>query len=225
MRAGYLAVHGPADLARHDALLTPRPRAGEVRVVVTPCRRLGEWRVDVGARDGPGLLASFTAGLTALGVDVLQAVVGTWDGGAAVDAFVVRSARQPDSEVVRAALVNALDASMWSVPIPDAVASFDNSASSVYTACEVRVDDRPGVLHAIAVAITAAGADVHAARVETVDGVAVDRFDLSTRAGGKLDAGMQEAIRLHLAAGVAPGRRGRFRRGRIRRGRRGRGGR
>jgi hypothetical protein len=54
----------------------------------------------------------------------------------------------------------------------------------------------------MAVAIAAAGADVHAARVTTIDGVARDRFDLSDRTCHKLDATLQEAIRAGLLCGV-----------------------
>jgi predicted amino acid-binding ACT domain protein len=72
--------------------------------------------------------------------------------------------------------------------------TFDHSASPLYTACEVTASDEPGLLHAIAAAMAAAGVDIHAARVTTVDGLARDYFDLSDRLGNKLDRAREDAI-------------------------------
>ncbi|MBV8305272.1 MAG: hypothetical protein JOZ04_13760, partial [Acidimicrobiia bacterium] len=68
--------------------------------------------------------------------------------------------------------------------------------------CDVRAGDRPGLLHALAVSIAVAGADIHAARVATAGGLAHDVFDLSDASGHKLDAVLQDAIRARLRAGV-----------------------
>jgi UTP:GlnB (protein PII) uridylyltransferase len=56
------------------------------------------------------------------------------------------------------------------------------------------------------VGIGAAGAEVHAARVTTDNGQAVDRFELTDGEGRKLDDAAKEAIRRALADGVAPSR-------------------
>ena len=199
--AGYLTVHDPADVARHCTLLSPRPGPGEVRVAVTPGRAPGEWRLDIAGRDRPGLLAACTGVLARFGVDVAQAVVATWDDGAALEAFIVRAAAgpAPDGERLRAALAASLDQPLWSPAVLDAQVSFDSAGSSPYTACVVRAADRPGLLHAVAVAFAHAGVDIHAARVETVDGAACDRFDLSPVTPA-LEARIRETIR----TGVAP---------------------
>lgn len=209
---GYLEVHGPSDIARHCELLSSVPAPGEVRAVVTPGRAAGQWHLDVAALDRPGLLAAFTGVLTIWGVDVSQAVLATWDDGAALEAFVVRSAVPPDTAALQTAFAAALDRPLWSPPVPDASITFDREASPLYTACEVRAVDRPGLLHAVAVAIATAGADVHAAGITTIDGVACDRFDLSDGHGAKLDAALEAAVRRHIVTGVpAPTRRRRFR--------------
>ena len=52
---GYALVHHASEIARHGQLLTPRPGRAEVRVVVTPGRRAGEWHIDGAGRDRPGL--------------------------------------------------------------------------------------------------------------------------------------------------------------------------
>lgn len=206
----YLSVHDPADVARQCALLTPVPAPGEVRVVTAP-RAVGQWHLDVGARDRVGLLACFTGVLAAFEVDVAQAVVATWPDGAALEAFVVRSADPPDVEALVPAFEASLAAPLSSVPLPDAAVVFDDSLSSAYTACEVRAGDRAGLLHAIAVAFAAAGVDVHGASVTTSAGFAVDRFDLTDRLGCKLSPSRQDAVRRLLADGVTPQRRRRRR--------------
>lgn len=206
--AGYLLAHGSSDIARHCALLSPTPAPSEVRVVATPGRLAGEWQLDIASRDRPGLLAAFTGVLAARSIDVVQLVLATWADRAALEAFVVRSPRPPEVASLQAAFEAALDRPQSSPAISDATVHFDALASSVYTACEVRAADRPGLLHAFAVAIAAAGVDVHAARVDTVNGVARDRFDLTDACGGKLGPPFENAIRRHIRDGVgAPQRR------------------
>ncbi|MHB8669730.1 MAG: ACT domain-containing protein [Acidimicrobiales bacterium] len=208
---GYLLAHRASDIARHCGLLSPLPAAGEVRVVTTPGLGRGEWRLDVASRDRPGLLAAFTGVLVRQGVDVAQAVLATWDDGGALEAFVVRCPDPPEPEDLQRALEASLDQPLSSPPVPGARVSFANGASPLYTSCEVCVADRPGLLHAMAVAIASAGADVHAACVTTVDGLARDRFDLSDRAGHRLDPSLEEAIRGRIRSGVSGAGRGRAR--------------
>jgi [protein-PII] uridylyltransferase len=206
--SGYLLSQGSSDVARQCALLSPIPAVSEARVVATPGRVPREWHVDVASRDRPGLLAAFSGVLTRTHIDVVQAVLATWDDGAALEAFVVRSPGLPDTHELQGAFEASLREPLWSAPVADADVRFDDGASALYTRCDVRAGDRPGLLHAVAVAIADAGADVHAARVTTVDGVAHDRFDLSDRAGHKLDQPLQDAIRASLQHGViASGRR------------------
>jgi [protein-PII] uridylyltransferase len=202
-------AHDSSDVARHCALLSPPPAPGEARVVATPARASGEWHLDVASRDRPGLLAAFTGVLAGSGIEVVQAVLATWDDGGALQAFVVRAADPPDSHALQNAFKASLDRPLSSAAVTDAQVTFDDAASALYTRCDVRVADRPGLLHTVAVAIATAGADVHAARVTTIDGVARDRFDLSDRTGHKLDATLQEAIRSGVvrgSTGLRPGR-------------------
>lgn len=200
---GYLLAHASSDVARHAGLLASLPAPAEVRVVATPGRVSGAWHLDVGTRDRPGLLAAFTGVLATSGIDVAQAVLATWDDGAALQAFVVRSAAAPDPHTLQPTLEASLREPLGSDPVEDAVLSFDDTASALYTRCDVRAPDRPGLLHAIAVAIATAGADVHAARVTTSGGAAHDIFDLSDRRGRKLDVGLQQAVGRRLRDGVS----------------------
>jgi [protein-PII] uridylyltransferase len=191
---GYLLAHTPSVIVRHCEMLDPLPAAGETRVVVTPRPDAGTWDLDVATFDRPGLLAAFTGVLWRLGVDVAQAVLATWGDGAALQAFVVRADQPPDPIGLEAAFTGALGAPVRVTPVTRAQVVFDGSRSPVYTACEVTGPDEPGLLHAIASAMAAAGVDIHAARVSTVDGVARDHFDLSDRRGNKLDSGLESLV-------------------------------
>ena len=209
--AGYLLAHTSSDVARHCELLSPLPAPGQARVVVTPGLTAGEWHLDVGSRDRPGLLAAFTGVLARCDVDVQQAVLATWDDGGALEAFIVTAPTAPEPGALQEAFEASLDEPLTSPPLPDAKVSFANGRSALYTSCDVRAADRPGLLHALAVAIASAGADVHAARVTTLDGVAHDRFDLSDHTGHRLDATLEEAIRLGVRHGLTSTGRGRRR--------------
>ena len=206
--AGYVLAHTSSDVARHCELLSPVPAPGRARVVITPGRVPGEWHLDVGSYDRPGLLAAFTGVLARRQVDVHQAVLATWDDGGALQAFVIAAADPPEPGALQAAFELSLGEPLSSPPISDALVSFANGPSELYTSCDVRAADRPGLLHAVAVAIASAGSDVHAARVTTVNGIAHDRFDLSSPDGRRLDASVEETIRAGVTGGITFRRRG-----------------
>jgi UTP:GlnB (protein PII) uridylyltransferase len=199
---GYLLAHASGDIARHVGLLATLPGVGEVRVVATPGKGAGTWHLDMATRDRPGVLAAFTGVLAAHHIDVVQAVAATWYDGAALEAFVVRAATPPDPHALQPELAASLRQPLTSDPVDDARLCFDNDASALFTRCDLRAGDRPGLLHAIAVAFATAGADVHAARVATVAHEVHDVFDLSDRAGRKLDPVLQHAIAAHLRTGT-----------------------
>lgn len=199
---GYLLAHDAGSIARHAGLLTPLPGKHEVRVAITPTPVSGAWRVDVAARDRPRLLAAFTGPLADLAIDVDQAVLATWADGAALQAFVVRADVAPEPYALQDALLASLASAPTGDPVPDAKLTFDNAASPLFTRCAIRAGDRHGLLHALAVAIAAAGVDIHAARVTTRDGVALDYFDLDVH-GNKLSELHMDAVRANVARGVS----------------------
>jgi [protein-PII] uridylyltransferase len=200
----YLLAHNSGDVARHCELLSALPAPGEVRVLATPGRGQFDWHVDVASRDRPGLLAAFTGVLAARYLNVSQAVIATWDDGAALEAFVIKSATSPDAAALQVACEASLSEALSSAPLLDAQVTFDHCASPLYSRCDVRATDRVGLLHSIAVALSAAGSDVHAASVSTADGFALDRFDLSHSGGRKLGPADEELITTTIRNGVAP---------------------
>jgi len=207
-------------VARQVAMLSPLPARNEVRVAVEPVDA-EQWRVEVASRDRRGLLAMVSGVLAAHGVDVLDAIVATWEDGAAIEAFLVQRAplapQQLDDDVLgkiglaepdrlARAIEESFDQPLVSPPNPDADVRFDDGISPWYTICEVRSPDRRGLLHTITVGLAAAGANVHSARLVTEGGRAVDRFELTDGNDHKLDDDRKHAIRSAIADGAAPKR-------------------
>ena len=108
---------------------------------------------------------------------------------------------------LEAAIVAALDATLESRPNPDAELRFDDHASPWYTICEVRSPDRRGLLHNLTAAMASAGVSVHSARLVTIEGTAVDRFELTDRNERKLDDAAKAAVLTAVREGVTPKRR------------------
>ena len=200
----YVLRTPSATLAEHARLLDPKP-AARPRLALT---KVGDrWRLDVAWQDRPGLLAALTHALTAAGVAIDDAVLATWPDGAVLDSFVVRSEAPIDTDVLALAIDVALEGSLEVGPSPDATVELDQGASPWHTVCEVRMEDRPGVLAALASAFAAAGIEVKAASVSVQDGLVVDRFEVTDRAGGKLTPEHGERFRSLLRTGSSLRRR------------------
>ena len=217
----YLLAQEAPDVARQAALVEPLPIRGSVRVAVLPLDPL-EWRVEVAARDRPGLLAVVSGVLADHGLDILDAVVATWPDGGTLDSFRVRRsqlepARLTRAEIARLAppeaaalesdIAGAFNGPLEVLPNPDADVRFDDDASPWYTLCEVRSPDRRGLLHSLTAGIASAGANVHSARLVTISGYAVDRFELTDRNGHKLEEPAKRLIVDAIRGGVSPRRR------------------
>jgi [protein-PII] uridylyltransferase len=203
----YLLRQPPAAIARQAPLLDPVPRSNDARVLVTEAP-FGRWWVDVAVRDRPGALAAVTGALAAAGLSVEDAVVATWDDGAGIESFKVAGDRRPDPEALEAAMKEGITAErLETPPLDDVVVSFDRTASPWHTVCEIRATDRPGLLHAIAAGLFAAGARVVALTVTAEDDGVVDRFELTDGNGAKLGAAVEAEVGRHLASGVTARRR------------------
>lgn len=203
---GYLMTQESASIARHVPLLDPLPPLRRVRVSVHTGAS-GTWRLAVVSRDRTGLLAVVTSALAEQGLEVTSAAAATWSDGAALETFVVTGTQAPDAGITETAITASMGRPLSADPVADAEITFDHDSSPWYSLCEVRAPDRPRLLRSLAVALAAAGADIHLATVTTVDGMAVDRFELTDRSGAKLARHDEEAIRAALEAGTS-GRRG-----------------
>jgi Sodium/hydrogen exchanger family len=213
----YLLSQAADVVARQVRLLDHLPKRNEARVALC-ARDAEEWEIDVASRDRPALLAHVSGVLVDSGLDIVSAVIATWGDGAALESFTVRRAKvepascgpgtlepleSPDPDRLEAAIVASFEQSLTAPPNPDAAVSFDDAASPWYTLCEVRSPDERGLLHTITVGIAAAGANVHSARVETVEGLAVDRFELTDSTGRKIDDEIKDAVQAVIIQGVS----------------------
>ena len=176
-------------------------------------------RITIATPDRPGLLAT-TAGVLALhrlGVRSAQTeTVG--DRVIAVWSVQPTFGDVPPVERLREDVRRALDGSLdvgAALARRDRDVRRDNAAapavaiipgaSSRATVLEVRAHDAPGLLHHVAGAITAAGADITAALVSTLGSEVVDVFYLRSSSGQPLAAPVADSVReavLHaLSAG------------------------
>lgn len=230
----YLLSQNATDIARQAAFVEPVPARGEASVAVLALTATGEsdnddgggamprWRIEVAARNRQGLLATVSGVVADAGLDILDAAVATWGDGAALDTFLVQRAGllparlsdhelselpPPDPVKLESAIVAAFDEPLESLPNPDAELRFDDHASPWYTICEVRSPDRRGLLHSLTAAMASAGASVHSARLVTIAGTAVDRFELTDRNERKLDDVAKQAVLDAVRDGVTPKRR------------------
>lgn len=197
-RSWVLALE-PAAVARVCTLLVHASARGEVRAAVHATAT--GWTVDVGCRDAQGLLARVTGVLAADGGSVRHAVTATWPDGVAAMTFDVGGGRLPLADEIARRILAAPASGSWH-PVPDAVVSFDGDASPWYTVCEIAAPDRPGLLHDLTAAISAAGVSIHLAQVSTGrDGWAHDVFELTDHRGAKISDAAQAAIAAALRGG------------------------
>lgn len=199
----WLLAHDPEALARMATLVEPLPEAAEVRIEVLAAGP-DRWRLEIACRDHSGLLASLTAALAGADYDVVNASLASWLDGGVADMFLVATPSTPEPDDVIGRIAEAGRLALAAPPVAEAVVTFDAEASPWHTICQVEAVDRPGLLHTLAVAFTASGANVHAARITTADGTARDRFHLTDSEGAKLRAADEEAIRSAVLSGVKP---------------------
>lgn len=189
----YLLRHEPGTIARHIRMATPRPIRGEIRIEAEP--KAGDaWTVHTVALDRPGLLVALTGAIAAAGGQILTAEIATWPDDLAVDVFTVRADLHTDWDAVRLAAQTG-HGGTTDAPPDGARLHIDNQASPWHTLVEVDAPDGVGLLQRVAGAFARADVDVHAATIATRDGRAIDRFEVTTRDGGKLTPGAEKALR------------------------------
>jgi [protein-PII] uridylyltransferase len=226
----YLGTAQPEAAVRHLALWVAARKTGFAGELHRSAA--GEADLTLLAVDRPGLLALFTAALTANGIDILGAEVNSLSSGMALDTFVVREsgggAPSPARwEAARADLLRLLSgaedahrlvqkrlrragwASSAAPPVETKV-RVDDASSEAMTILDVFTQDRPGLLHTIADALHRAGVSIEVARIATEGNRATDAFylrDLSARLPGSsgkiIDPARRDAVVQTVEAAIA----------------------
>jgi len=202
----YLASREPSEVARDARLvaeLSASPLAEAARIAVSAGPVEATWSVTVAAVDRPQLLARVAGAMALAGLDILSVDAYGSAGRVALDSFVVTSAThaavRPETftsleRLIRAALRDRLELATRLAerrrhyPVRSKVRlKVDVTPSGWDTAVRVTAPDRPGLLHDLACAVSAAELDIRWARVQTVDGVARDTFHVVGPDGGPVD--------------------------------------
>jgi len=210
MPARYFVSTAESDMPRHFELMEKfRGRKAEVAIEHFPERDCTS--VVVCSQDRPGLFASITGVLTALGLDILNARIFTAADGRILDIFRISHHGRPEivtaeakwqkfratldavlegrQDVVK--LVESSKPMLWlqkHAPKVSTVVHIDNEISDDFTVIEIFTEDRIGVLFTITYTLHRLGLSIHVAKISTnVDQVA-DVFYVTDESGGKVAA-------------------------------------
>jgi [protein-PII] uridylyltransferase len=220
MEDAYFVAFPPDDQRAHLALSRSARAAGgaaaEARVLAD--RHAAE--IIVSAKDRRALFADLALAISTLGGNVVGARIFTSTTKEALDVFYVQdAARGPfggDSPRVMERLVQALASAArgeapehearrtpeFGRPSPFTISpsvAIDNEASQHATVIEASGRDRPGLLEALARALSDGDLSIQSAHVDSYGERAVDAFYVVTENGGKLhDEGRAAALRTRL---------------------------
>ncbi|MFQ5763796.1 MAG: ACT domain-containing protein, partial [Rhodospirillales bacterium] len=181
------------------------------------------------APDHPGLFATIAGAMALAGASVVDAKIMTLANGMALDTFWIQDAgghtyaaqdrlkrltrRIEDALLGRVRPARELEkAQKESIPsrtrvfkVPPGVL-IDNKASNHHTVIEINGRDRPGLLHDVTRALTAAGLQISSAHVSTYGERVVDVFYVKDVFGLKLEKEEKlESLRARLLDAVSPG--------------------
>jgi [protein-PII] uridylyltransferase len=228
---GYWLSFDAETHARHAALIREAEATGApltVRTRVLEARAVTE--VTVYAADHPGLFSRIAGALAIAGATIVDARIHTLTNGMALDTFWVQDVTgaafdQPHRlarlsvliEQVLSGRLRLLEeiakvrrepARLRAVTVPPRVV-FDNHASNTHTVIEVNGRDRPGLLHDVTAAISAAGLQIASAHITTYGVRAVDVFYVKDVFGLKVEnerrlAGLRRALEAALTTPAAP---------------------
>ncbi len=207
----YLLTHPAEVIAAHLALFYPVPARHGLRVAVTPEGDFDSdaWRVDVVARDRPGLLARLAGALSACGLDIARAHASTWPDGLVADVFHVTGAAAPEQieltlrrsvagELDPGAILTASATREETRPGP-VVVRVDAHASPWHSVVHVQAPDRPGLLYELLLELARQRIDVRLALVGGSGGQADDVFHVTDQAGNLLDRAAADRLGTALA--------------------------
>jgi [protein-PII] uridylyltransferase len=222
--ADYFLRYDADSLAWHARTIAAVSSAALPLVAARSTPELGGSEFLFYAPDREGLFAVITGGFDRLNLNIVEARIHTLKNGFALDTFVALDHRnqpiadQRQLEALRAELRQqlleprpgrdprsaSLPRTLKHFPIETRV-SFSPSTSKPLTIMEVVAQDRPGLLHQIALALQRCGVNLVAAKVSTYGERAEDIFFLNTRDGRPLaDPAQTECLRQEILARLAP---------------------
>ncbi len=199
----YLASRTPVDVVADGRLvadLGAHTSAVAADMAVTTGAAEGTWRVTIAAADRPGLFATLAGVCALVGLDILAADAFPAPAGVALDVFTVRSATLAGvgddtwttfERYLNAGLSSrlALETRLaekrrhYAAARNDAVRVEMGASNAYATAVTVVAPDRVGLLHDLALAITADGLDIRWAKATTRDGIVRDVFHVTDSGG------------------------------------------
>jgi [protein-PII] uridylyltransferase len=223
MEDAYFGAFAPEEVAAHAVLAVRAKTSGAAADArIRADRNVAE--VVVAAGDRPRLFADLAAAITGAGANVVGARVFTSRDGQALDVFYVQDVTgHPygcESPQALAKLADALAAAARGEPLarearrggdPGRTAAFsiiptvmlDNEASEAATVVEASGRDRPGLLAALAGAISDAGLSIHSAHIDGYGERAVDAFYVVDAEGQKIaDSRRRNALKTSLMAAL-----------------------
>ncbi len=225
----YWLGFDPPTHARHASMVREaqaRQAPLTVHAEIIPSRAVTE--VTVYATDHPGLFSQVAGALAVAGASIVDARIHTFTNGMALDTFWIQDATGGPfdaphrlarlSVVIEQALSGRirlaaeirkiartiLGRRTRAIHVPPRVL-IDNHASNTHTVIEVNGRDRPGLLHDVTAAISAAGVQIASAHVATYGVRAVDVFYVKDVFGLKIENERKLAqLREQLLAALAP---------------------
>jgi [protein-PII] uridylyltransferase len=222
----YWLAFDPATHARHAAMTREAAATQQKLMVDTqPLPARGVTEVTVYTADHPGLFSRIAGSLAVAGASIVDARIHTMTNGMALDTFWVQdvaggafesphrlarlsvlieqalSGRLRLAEEIRK--LRPISPRLRGISIPPRVV-IDNHASVTHTVVEVNARDRPGLLHDVTAAMSAAGLQIASAHVTTFGLRAVDVFYVKDVFGLKVEnerklASLREALEAALA--------------------------
>ena len=194
----FVVTHDPSRIAALVGLMDEMPSRGGAHVRVENGQRRGEWIVHVVTHDREALLARITDALRSEHLNIIAADLATWPDGAVLDSFTVQSHAKPREDALQALVSRHVSKLSFGwlrrTGGTGLTVSFDNNLHPENTVLTVTGPDREGLLWRVATSLNRAKVSVHHARVETVDGLVNDRFEVTDQSGRKLDTVTQSRI-------------------------------
>lgn len=217
----YLWTHSRQQAERHTPLFQ---MARETGVAIEIVRRDGAFSLTVVAQDRPFLFASLAGAIASFGLNIVHAEAFSNSAGFVIDHFAsLDPSRNLDlnppeierlKQVIRKVALGHTRAEdlLRSRPVrkspgarsrPEPAVTIDSESAPNTTVFEVVAQDRAGLLHALASAISRHGCNIEVVLVDTEAFKAIDVFHV-TRNGAKLSRAEAETVQAALLAACTP---------------------